>query len=390
MADETNASGRCQVSQGRGRPGTISDEITPLDRELFFRVVSVDLDPVQIRRIVSPETVFSCQKAVLAVHWHPEFIPLDLIRKRLNHLFPLQETTLVIPTQHNEIMDYDGFSGVEVDCLSRGFNQKVQLLLHFKSDRLKGAHTLKKMLSHTFQYRSSQLSDFMDTIVRPRSQRIQEAAAKTGADNGIMDFVRLHVEKIQCLMKQHRQTLPPQSMKNKVLRNFFDLLRPLHGDPWIDRVQTYLTAVKKIVKAQFPLTYFFRTSHFIEETRGLGGGIVIPHPEQFWPVLLAGYDVDGVEVWNPQSRRYTDFLVSVIQGANERRGKKERKQLIFMGDDTHFGEKIKDPLTRDPAKFQREIGVQPPWDDSAMVRKLARGHAGREQVIQAYRERLSL
>ncbi len=47
--------------------------------------------------------------------------------------------------------------------------------------------------------------------------------------------------------------------------------------------------------------------------------MVIPHPEQFWPILLADYDVDGYEVWNPQSREYTDFLIRALDNQNKRR-----------------------------------------------------------------------
>ena len=373
-----------------GKSAKISREITQKDHDFFFEVVSFALNAEQKNRIVSPEKRFPRQTSVLAVHWHPEFIPMDLISKRLDELFPHREDELIIPTQHNEILDFNGFAGVEVDCYSKGFNQKVQLLLHFKEVNVRKAHTLKKMLDHTFRYRSSQLFDFMDTIIRPREDRIEVAARQTGADAELIDFVRIYVKKIETLMEQNSSKLPPSAMKNKVLRNFFDLLRPEYGDAFIDRVQTYLTAVKKIVKANFSLKYFFRTSEIIEEARSLNAGIVIPHPEQFWPVLLANYDVDGVEVWNPQSHRYTDFLISVIQGMNEKQGRSRRKLLILMGDDTHFGEKTKDPDCQDPTKAQREIGVQPPWDDLHIEKKLIKGNISRKRVIQEYKNRLSI
>ena len=373
-----------------GKSEKIPREITQEDYDFFFEVVSFTLNTEQKNRIVFPEKRFPRQTSVLAVHWHPEFIPMELISQRLDQLFPHREDELIIPTQHNEILAFDGFAGVEVDCYSKGFNQKVQLLLHFKEANVRKAHTLKKMLDHTFRYRSSQLFDFMDTIIRPREDRIEKAARQTGADAGLIDFVRIYVKKIETLIDQNHSELPPSAMKNKVLRNFFDLLRPEYGDPFIDRVQTYLTAVKKIVKAGFSLKYFFRTSEIIEEARALNAGIIIPHPEQFWPVLLAGYDVDGVEVWNPQSHRYTDFLISVIQGMNEKQGRFGRKLLILMGDDTHFGEKIKDSDTQDPTKAQREIGVQPPWDDLDIGKQLIKGNVSRKRVIEEYKTRLSI
>ncbi|GAB6143056.1 hypothetical protein [Desulfocicer niacini] len=373
-----------------GKSEKIPREITQEDYDFFFEVVSFTLNTEQKNRIVFPEKRFPRQTSVLAVHWHPEFIPMELISQRLDQLFPHREDELIIPTQHNEILAFDGFAGVEVDCYSKGFNQKVQLLLHFKEANVRKAHTLKKMLDHTFRYRSSQLFDFMDTIIRPREDRIEKAARQTGADADLIDFVRIYVKKIETLIDQNHSELPPSAMKNKVLRNFFDLLRPEYGDPFIDRVQTYLTAVKKIVKAGFSLKYFFRTSEIIEEARALNAGIIIPHPEQFWPVLLAGYDVDGVEVWNPQSHRYTDFLISVIQGMNEKQGRFGRKLLILMGDDTHFGEKIKDTDTQDPTKAQREIGVQPPWDDLDIGKQLIKGNVSRKRVIEEYKIRLSI
>ncbi|WP_232367135.1 hypothetical protein [Desulfocicer vacuolatum] len=365
-------------------------EITQEDHDIFFKVVSFELTPEQKKKIACPDRQFPRQKSVLAVHWHPEFIPMELISQRIDTLYPHRENELIIPTQHNEIMEYKGFAGVEVDCYSKGFNQKVQILLHFKDTNVKKAHTLKKMLAHTFKYRSSQLFDFMDTIIRPHTRRIETAAGQTGADPELIEFVRIHVKKIETLIDQHSSSLPPQVMKNKVLRNFFDCLRPQYGDPFINRIQTYLTAVKKIVKADFPLKYFFRTSEIIEEARSLNAGIVIPHPEQFWPVLLAGYDVDGVEVWNPQSHRYTDFLISVLQDMNAKNEKYQRKLLILMGDDTHFGEKIKDSNSRNGGKPQREIGVQPSWDDLEIGKKLIKGNVSRERVIQEYKHRLSI
>ena len=382
--------GNFKKDSGKVVPRKISRDITQEDHDIFSSVVSFDLNPEQKKRIACPDRQFLRQTSILAVHWHPEFIPMDLISQRIDRLFPHRKNELIIPTQHNEIMGYKGFAGVEVDCYAKGFNQKVQILLHFKESNVQKAHTLRKMLEHTFKYRSSQLFDFMDTIVRPRPHRIEAAAGQTGADSDLIEFVRIYVKKIETLIDQNSASLPPQAMKNKVLRNFFDYLRPQYGDPFIDRVQTYLTAVKKIVKAGFSLKYFFRTSEIIEEARSLNAGIVIPHPEQFWPVLLAGYDVDGVEVWNPQSHRYTDFLISVIQDMNAKNEKHQRKLLIFMGDDTHFGEKIKAPCSRNGGKPQREIGVQPSWDDLEIGKKLIKGNVSRERVIQEYKYRLSV
>ncbi|MBF0236017.1 MAG: hypothetical protein HQK65_23730 [Desulfamplus sp.] len=370
------------------RPHTIFEEITEEDHDIFFRVVSIDLADEQKQWIIQPEQTFPRQTSVLAVHWHPEFIPMELIDQRINNLFPNRENELIIPTQHNEIVSYKGFSGVEVDCFSRGFNQKVQLLLHFKNESVENASMLKSMLAHTFKYRSSQLFEFIDTITRPIEHRIDAAARQTGANASLIRFVQSHVKKIGTLLNENLSKISPQSIKNKLLRNFFDLLRPIHGDTLIDRAQTFLTAVKQQVKADFSLEYFFRTSEVIEEARKLNAGIVIPHPEQFWPILLADYDVDGVEVWNPQSQRYTDFLISIIRDINKKKHRADRPLLIFMGDDTHFGEKTRELDKQDKLKASRELGIQPPWDDLNIAKSLVMSGINRKKVIEDYRDRI--
>ena len=127
----------------------------------------------------------------------------------------------------------------------------------------------------------------------------------------------------------------------------------------------------------------------IEEARSLNAGIVIPHPEQFWPILLADYDVDGVEVWNPQSQRYTDFLITVIREINRKHPGVSRPLLIFMGDDTHFGEKVLDPERQNKLKAARDIGVQPPWDDLNVAKALVRSGINRKKLIQEYLSRIA-
>ncbi|MFO7860565.1 MAG: hypothetical protein R6U41_04995, partial [Desulfosalsimonas sp.] len=98
---------------------------------------------------------------------------------------------------------------------------------------------------------------------------------------------------------------------------------------------------------------------------------------------------DGIEVWNPQSRRYTDFLISVLNEKNQRRRHGESPLLIFMGDDTHMGEKRKDPETQDPGKAVREIGLQPAWEDLKIRKQLIFANTSRRQVIRDYVQRLT-
>lgn len=369
-------------------PVVASEEITDEDRARFFGVVSTDLEPWQIEQVVTPSAVHVRQESLLAVHWHPEFVPMEHIRTRVDAMFPNRTDELLIPTQHNEILSWGDYSGVEVDCFSSGFNRKVQLLLHFTNDKVADAGVLKSMLAHTFKYRSGQLFEFMHTITRPDEGRINRAAKATGADKELIEFVRINVAKIERLLDDNWTDVPRMSVKNKLLRNWFDTMREELGDTTVDRVQAYLKAVKQLVKEGFDLSFFYRASEIIEEVRGLGGCVVIPHPEQFWPILLRNYDVDGIEVWNPQSLEYTEFLIQVVNEQNGRRGS-GRDKLIFMGDDCHMGEKTKPMDQQETEKAAREIGYQPAWDDLSIRKTLIVNNISRRSVIQQYRERLA-
>ncbi len=358
------------------------------DEARFFEIIATELNEEQKQRIINPSQSYPRQESVLAIHWHPEFVPQDMIDRRLDLLYPNRREELIIPTQHNQILARGPFCGVEVDCYSRGFKRKVQLLLHFSSQALERSGTLAAALEHTFQYRSSQLLDLVHTLSKPVQERLVTAAGRTGALQETIDLVRMESTKLERLIDRHYALIPREAMKNKMLRNYLDTLRPQLGDESIEKAQNFLRAVKMEVKAGFPITYFYRTSEIIEEARTLGAGIVIPHPEQFWPILLAEYDVDGYEVWNPQSLEYTDFLISVVINKNKGNAAGGRRLLIFMGDDTHMGEKVKSHNERDQEKAAREIGLQPPWDDPAIRKKLAIADMDRHKVIEEYRARL--
>lgn len=369
-------------------PESLAEDVTEDDEALFFSVVSTTLNSDQIARIVSPKKIFSKQRYLLAIHWHPEFIPMELIRKRVEIAFPAVTEKLIIPTQHNQLLEWDNYAGVEVDCYSSEFNQKVQLLLHFRKEKVTSADCLKSMLEYTFKYRATQLFSLIEALTKPDIDIINMAAKETGAEDALIQFVRVITQKIKLLIEKHESIIPPEMIKNKILRNYFDELRGSYTDRLIDKCQAFLKAVKTIVKANFPLRYFYRTSEVIEEARALGAGIVIPHPEQFWPILLADYDLDGYEVWNPQSRKYTDFLISVVNRRNGELKNREKRILIFMGDDTHFGEKTKSPSTQDPQKALRELGYQPAWEDLTIKKKLILAEMTRDAIIEEYKARL--
>lgn len=97
----------------------------------------------------------------------------------------------------------------------------------------------------------------------------------------------------------------------------------------------------------------------------------------------------ALKLWNPQSQRYTDFLISVVNEQNASRPSGSRDLLIFMGDDCHMSEKTKSLDTQDAAKAAREIGLQPAWDDLNIRKKLIVAGIDRQSVITEYRSRLA-
>jgi len=365
-------------------------EITAEDKAHFKAITNQKLTAEQAQIIRTPPGVYPKEKTILAVHWHPEFIPIPLIKERIEATFPNATEHLIIPTQHNQLMVYDDYAGVEVDCYSPEFNTKVQLLLHFHPSKLENATVLRSMLEHTFNYRGGQLFNFLHALTSDTSEFVlQKAAAKTGANTEVVRFVTGIAKKLLGMIESAEVDVPKDAIKNKLIRNYLDQLRTPENDEFINRSQIFLNAVKNQVKQEFDLSYFYTTQEIIEETRGLGGCIVIPHPEQFWPILLADYDVDGIEIWNPQSRRYTDFLINVVDRQNKSARANKEPLLIFMGDDTHFGEKTKVGNSQNRDKVTREVGVQPPWNDLAVKKTLIQARSEKLQVIARYKERLN-
>lgn len=366
-----------------------SPELTEEDHERFRALTSTTLTADQEATVLTPRRVYGGQRSVLAVHWHPENVPLSLAQQRIQATFPDCEQSLVIPTDHNMLRSMGGYAGVEVDCYSASFQRKIQLLVHMPDSRLAHAGVFAAMLRHTFEYRSRQLAEIVETIMGPPNDfRLQRAISMTGVDEALVHFVRCHTQRFKALLESRGDELSPEVLKNRLLRDYFDSLVSDSSRRTVELSQVLIREVKNAVKANYRLDYFYRTEDVIEEVRSLGAGIVVPHPEQFWPVLLADYDVDGYEVWNPQSRQYTDFLINVVSKQNRTSRRSHRPILIFMGDDTHLGEKTRAAFAQDPAKADREIGVQPAWDDLAIRKSLITAKAGRDVVIAAYAARL--
>jgi len=371
-------------------PDHYPEEITEWDIAVFKQLVADTLTPEQEEIISNPPITYPRQKTVLATHWHPEIVPLELCRTRIDRMFPNKEKDLIIPTQHNQILAYGDYAGVEVDCFSPSFNQKVQLLLHFRKEAVEGdkAGMLREMLAHTFRYRSGQLFEFIGSVVLDAfKSRLEVAATWTGASKKVVELTRTATKKFKRLMELYGDAIAPESIRNKLLTNYIAELNIFYDQRLINRCLLLLKGVKKEVKKHFTKEYFYKTEEVIEEGRALGCGIVIPHPEQFWPILLADYDIDGIEVWNPQSYKYTEFIIDALNRQN--RASRKRKLLAFMGDDCHLGEKLKHPSRQDAEKACREIGLQPCWDKLGITKTLIVGNFSRERVIDEYKERLS-
>jgi len=366
----------------------ITPEVGESDQRIYETITSTNLSEQQANAIAHPGRSFPSVKHVLAVHWHPEFVPLGLIRERIDHLYPNRVDELIIPTQHNQLLEWDGYSGVEVDCYATEFKEKIQILLHFASSSLDSASKLKAMLDHTFRYRSSQLFEFLDTLIEENMEhRLLLAAQKTAASEELIRFTRIHARRLRRLIRDNEARTEPTMIKNKLVRNYFDRLRDQYDDRLIDQVQEFARRVKKIVKANFDPSFFFTVQEVIEEARLHNPIIIVPHPEQSWPVLLADYDVDGFEVWNPQSQDYTEFMIGVVHRLNTARPDRH-PILAMMGDDCHMGEKTKPKDKQDPVKSVREIGLQPAWDELPIRKSLVLGNIRKESLIEEYRQRL--
>jgi len=69
---------------------------------LFDQLTSVELSAGERRRAAKPDRTAPGAERFLAVHWHPERTPLELVRQRLDAAFPQARDCLVIPTPHNQ------------------------------------------------------------------------------------------------------------------------------------------------------------------------------------------------------------------------------------------------------------------------------------------------
>lgn len=388
------------------------------DRALFERLVDTTLTAEHVQELVCPQDVYEAEKEVMAIHWHPQHVPLGLVKRRFDALFPhvADADRLIIPTEHNVLHAWGDYAGVEVDCADHKMKLKVQLLLHFKVSALgmtgeendltgevfakmseKGGcdkgHTLRKMLDHTARYRTKQLRYLLETAAMPdapqHQHRFERAIRACKATPQIVDFVAAQAHKLLVLLDDEIDAPSTDERRSTLLRDTVEAQREILGPLFTAQVHAYTKALRGRVKAEFPLDFFYTAQEFIEEARGLDAMISIPHPEQFWPILLANYDVDGVEVWNPQSKRHTDFLIATIAETNRRRAKSGRRKPIIVttGDDCHVGEMVQQ-LVIDHQRPIRELGVQGAWSDVDTMAAMREAGLSRQSIMCAVRERL--
>ena len=349
---------------------------------LFDQLTSVELSAGERRRAAKPDRTAPGAERFLAVHWHPERTPLELVRQRLDAAFPQARDCLVIPTPHNQAAVFGLYAGVEADAYDQGYGLKIHLLIHFPADRLPRAGAFLAMMDRTYRYRARQLLEILDLLAGPA---LLEVPGPPSGEAGLeaRKLARFCAVRLRELVDRSGLIGTPRDelLKNRLLPDFMTSLAA--SDPRLPLALGVARAAKKKVKASFQPANFYSPREIIEEARALGAGVVIPHPPYFWPVLLDDLDVDGWEVWNPSTPRHAYFLTRALARANEGRA---RRLLAFMGDDTHLSSKYRP----DPGgeRDGREIGFQDPWFDPDLARLLAETGQSLAGTLAEYRARL--
>jgi len=361
------------------------------DWRQFNRLTSVELSPEEREMAARPDRTAPGVREYLAVHWHPEWAPLEFIRQRLDRAFPGAENSLSIPTQHNKVLAFGPWAGVEADVYDRKYGQKVQLLIHFAAERLPRASAFLAMMDHTYNYRAHQLLDILRRLAEPDevSTKIETSLKCSISEQAIL-MARFYAVRLKTLIEESGIIGGgrDEMLKNRLLPDFIAARTAPEHRLLAEQAVLYINAVKKSVKKNLNPNEFFSPEEVIEEARALGAGVVIPHPPQFWPILLADLDVDGWEIWNSSTPHHSIFLLEALNRANaSRHGRREL--LAFMGDDTHMSAKFRLNPTDEKDSVNREIGFQPPWEEPVVRSLLNRCGQSLSRTINEYRSRLA-
>ncbi len=357
--------------------------VSEKDRAVFQRLTSVELSAEERLMAGTPSRAFPEETEFLAVHWHPEWIPLDLVGERLKKSFPAAANFLSIPTQHNKVMVFGQWAGVEADAYDRDYGQKIQLLVHFRADRLAEAGTFIGMMDRTYNYRAHQLLDILNRLAGPDEAAPRIFKSSKSINSEAVQMARFYAVRLRTLIEGSGLlgSDRDEMLKNRLLTDFMQRrVKPKHS-ALLEQALFFIKAVKKSVKAELSPDAFYSPQELIEEARSFGAGVVIPHPPVFWPILLSDLDVDGWEVWNPSTPDQAVFLTEALARANERPGR--RKLLAFMGDDTHMSSKIRQAEGDKKTAAGPEIGFQEAWSDPAMAAVLRRTGQSRTNTINA-------
>ncbi|MDR0549634.1 MAG: hypothetical protein LBI10_09550 [Deltaproteobacteria bacterium] len=368
-------------------PPLLSKEVFGEDWVAFNRLTSIELTAKEASVAVHPSLVDPTEKRVLAVHWHPEWIPIELVAERVKRAFPAALDSLVIPTQHNQILTYGEWSGVEADAYAPDYGLKIQLLIHLRTQTLPKATTLVGMMERTFRYRALQLLDILDNVVNPDAT-VKNEIKKLGFSSDSINLAQLLARRLQNLIEKADlgHSNRAETLKNRLLPDFMAARGQEYPPETLDRAMALCRLVKSQVKRRLTPSRFHTAKDLVEEAKGLGAGVVIPHPPQFWPILLSDLNVDGWEVWNPSTPNHTIFLLEALA----RQKKNKRPILAFMGDDTHMSSKIRpDQKSEEKNNLDREIGFQSPWRDPKVLTVLKKTGQSRERTMDEYRTRLT-
>ena len=63
-------------------------EITDWDEQMYFELTSDQLTDEQREVIHNPSTVYERETSILAIHWHPEQVPIHDVEVRVIKMFP--------------------------------------------------------------------------------------------------------------------------------------------------------------------------------------------------------------------------------------------------------------------------------------------------------------
>jgi hypothetical protein len=360
--------------------------VSPGDWEIFRRLTCTELTPEERAAAAAPDMTDPEEACCFAPHFHPEWVPADLVGERLARAFPAARESFAVPTQHNVIASLGPWSGVEADVWSKKCGMKIQLLVHARAGRLEGSSAFRGMVERTFRYRELQLLEILELAARP-DPGAEAELAKSGFAAPELERAASHLSSLKAMIDASGIASGPGAamLKNRLATDFIESKERGTDPAGLDRLLSLVNLLKARVKSRPDPARFHEAEEFIEEARGAGAGIVVPHPPRFWPALLAELDADGWEVWNPSTPSHAVFLTECLA----RRGRIRRPLLAFMGDDTHMSSKIRPLLTSDKGGGGREIGFQPPWKDPETAAALKAAGQSRRRTMEEYLARLA-